>query len=209
MRRTMIDSQLRTSGVKAPWVIAAMGATPREDFVPAQHAATAYMDRAVPLGEGRMLNPPLATGLMLDAANIQPDDNILLIGAATGYVARLIAWRGASVTAVEQSVAMLALARQNLSGVAGVILFEAPLNRGAPSHGPYTLIIIDGAIAHIPREISAQLAEGGRVVTGVIEGSVSRLAMGYKHGESIVLCAIADTEIAALPGFECANEFVF
>ena len=186
-----------------------MGATAREDFVPAQHAATAYMDRAVPLGEGRMLSPPLATGLMLDAANIQPDDNILLIGAATGYMARLIAGRGATVTAVEQSATMLALARQKLSGVAGVILVDAPLNLGAPSHGPYTLIIIDGAIAQIPREISAQLAEGGRVVTGVIEGSVSRLAMGYKHGDGIVLCAIADTEIAALPGFERANEFVF
>ena len=61
-RRAMIDSQLRTSGVNAPWVLARMNAVPREDFVPAAAREVAYTDRAVPLGDGRMLAAPLVHG---------------------------------------------------------------------------------------------------------------------------------------------------
>ncbi len=209
MRRAMIDSQLRTSGVSEPWIVAAMAALPRELFVPTDRWATAYMDRSIPLASGRALNPPLATGLMLGAAEVKADDNVLLIGAGTGYVASLIAGRVMSVTALEQSGAILELLRRNLAVFDNVTLVEGPLNAGVADKAPYSLIIIDGAITELSGTIIEQLAEGGRVVTGLSEGAVSRLAIGYKRGGAIVLRPIADCEIAVLPGFESAKEFVF
>ncbi len=59
MRSAMIDSQLRTSDVTDPAIVAAMGVVAREDHVPPALASVAYMDRAIPLGEGRALNAPL------------------------------------------------------------------------------------------------------------------------------------------------------
>ena len=57
-RRAMIDSQLRTSGVNEEYVLARMLAVPREDFLPAEKASVAYIDRAVILGdEGHMAAP--------------------------------------------------------------------------------------------------------------------------------------------------------
>ena len=52
MRRAMVDSQLRTSGVMEPWVLAAMGAVARENFVPAALREIAYMDRSIVLDNG-------------------------------------------------------------------------------------------------------------------------------------------------------------
>jgi protein-L-isoaspartate(D-aspartate) O-methyltransferase len=209
MRRAMIDSQLRTSGVSEPWIVAAMAALPREIFVPSDRAATAYMDRSIPLVDGRALNPPLATGLMLGAAEVRADDITLLIGAGTGYMASLIAGRVTAVTALEESVVLLEHARRNLAVFDNVKVSEGPLNAGAENGGPYSLIIIDGAIAELPSAIAGQLAEGGRVVTGLSDSAVSRLAVGYKRGGGVVLRALADCEIAVLPGFEPAKEFVF
>jgi protein-L-isoaspartate(D-aspartate) O-methyltransferase len=209
MRRAMIDSQLRTSGVSEPWIVAAMAALPRELFVPADRGATAYMDRSIPLASGRVLNPPLATGLMLGAAEVRGNDTVLLIGAGTGYLASLIAGRVTAVSAVEQSAQILEHARRNLAAYDNILLVEGPLNGGAEVNSPYSLIIIDGAIAGLPCAIAEQLIEGGRVVTGLSDGAVSRLAIGYKRGGNIVLRPIADCEIALLPGFEPAEEFVF
>jgi protein-L-isoaspartate(D-aspartate) O-methyltransferase len=209
MRRAMIDSQLRTSGVSEPWIVAAMASLPRELFVPADRGATAYMDRSIPLASGRVLNPPLATGLMLGAAEVRADDNVLLIGAGTGYIANLMAGRVMALTAVEQSAAISEHLRRNVAGFDNVTLVEGPLNAGAEVNAPYSLIIIDGAIAGLPGSIAEQLIEGGRVVTGLSDGAVSRLAVGYKRGGNIVLRPIADCEIAALPGFEPTKEFVF
>ncbi len=205
----MIDSQLRTSGVNAPWILGAMGLVEREKFVPADRAAIAYMDRSVPLGGGRSLNPPLATGLLLQAADLQPADRVLVIGAATGYLALLVSGQVASVTAVEESAELLSLARTNLAACANVQLVEGALLLGAAAHAPYSAIIIDGAIAALPQSLVDQLAEGGRVLCGLSDGAVSRIASGYKRGGVVGLRAIADSEIAAIPGFGRVKEFVF
>src|SRR3546814_21190424 len=81
----MGGSQLRTSDVNDPRVIAARARVPREAFLPTERQALAYIDRPVKRSEGRSINPPLATGRLLTEAELRMDDNLLLIGAATGY----------------------------------------------------------------------------------------------------------------------------
>lgn len=206
MRRNMVDSQLRTNGVIEPWIITAMAATAREKFLPEEKAAFAYLDRSVPLTGNRMLNPPLANGQMLQAAGITPADSILLIGTGPGYLAALLDGRASRLVAVEQDSG---LAAQTRAHVADITLVEGPMQAGAPDHGPYSLILIDGAVEQLPAALIDQLAEGGRVVTGLIEGSVTRLATGVKLGGHVALRNIADLEVAALPGFERTKEFVF
>lgn len=206
MRQNMVDSQLRTNGVIEPWIIIAMGATPRENFLPADKAAFAYLDRSVPLGKGRMLNPPLANGQMLQAANVTPLDTILVIGAGPGYLAALLTGHAAKIVTVEEDAD---LAAQVKAHAPAATLVEGPLPAGAPEHGPFSLILIDGAVEQLPDAIVDQLGEGGRIVTGLIEGTVRRLAIGTKHGGSVALRNLADLEVAALPGFERAKEFVF
>jgi protein-L-isoaspartate(D-aspartate) O-methyltransferase len=205
IRRNMVDSQLRTSGVNTAWIISAMLATAREAFVPGD-ASAAYMDRSVPLGEGRMLNPPIAAGQMLEIAEPRPSDHVLLIAAGTGYLAALLAGRVTKMVAVEEAQSLADAFKANCPDM---ILVEGPNAAGAAEHGPYDLIIIDGAIETLPDALTEQLVEGGRIVTGVIEGPVSRLASGVKRGSHLALRAMADMEIAPLPSFAQAREFVF
>ena len=205
MRRNMVDSQLRTSGVSTPWIIAAMLATPREAFVADANSAV-YMDRSVPLSSGRMLNPPLAAGQMLMVADPKATDRVLLIGAGTGYLAALLARRVTSLVAVEETAA---LSDSFASALPDVKLLRSAHHAGAPDDGPFDLIIIDGAIEELPQTLIEQLADGGRIVTGVTDGPVSRLATGVKRGSHLALLTVADMEIAALPGFARAKEFVF
>lgn len=205
-RRHMVDSQLRTNGITAAWIVKAMGELPREAFLPEGKEAFAYLDRSVPLGEGRMLNPPLATAEILQAAEVAQDDHVLLIGAGTGYMAKLLSGRAGKLVAVESNAGLAKVARAN---VPGLDLVEGILAEGHAKAAPYSLILIDGGIERLPDAIEIQLAEGGRIVTGLVDGPVRRLAIGTKHGGHVALRAFADIEVAALPGFEKAREFVF
>lgn len=209
MRRAMVDSQLRTSGVAAPWVIAAMGNVARENFAPAVLRQMAYMDRSLPLGGGRFLNPPVTAGMMLAAADVSADDSVLVIGAATGYVAALVAQQAGTVMALEEDAGLFAEAAKQLAKLKNVNLVDGPLNAGVVANAPYSLIIIDGAVEEIPDAVLAQAAEDGRIVTGLSERGVTRLAFGYVRGGKVALRPLADTEIATLPGFARAKEFVF
>ena len=65
MRRAMVASQLRTTGVNDLRVLAAMGTVQRERFVPTERVSAAYADTVVPVGNGRELNAPMSTGLLL------------------------------------------------------------------------------------------------------------------------------------------------
>ena len=152
MRRAMVASSLRTTGVSDPRVLAAIGAVPRERFVPDECRAIAYADTMVPLGDGRELNSPLALGRMLSEAAPEPHEKVLVIAAATGYTAAVVARLAGSVVAVEEDPRLAAQARQNLAGTS-VNLVEGPLAEGHASGAPYDFILIDGAVEFVPDAI--------------------------------------------------------
>ncbi|WP_188657755.1 protein-L-isoaspartate O-methyltransferase family protein [Sphingomonas metalli] len=209
MRQAMVSSQLRTTGVDDVRVVAAMGTVPREAFVPAAQRAAAYIDRAVPLGAGRFLNPPMATGRLLTEAEVLAEDRVLLIGAATGYSTALLALLGARVTAVESDASLAAIARERLADTDGVTVVEGPLAEGAPDHGPFDLLLVDGAVETLPEALVAQLRPGGRIATGLIERGVTRLASGRRTTSGHGVVPFVDAECVVLPGFSVPSGFRF
>ena len=208
MRRAMVASQLRTTGVSDPRVVAAMGAVPRERFVPADRAAIAYADVLVPLADGRTLNPPMALGRLLTEAQPRPGDRALVVGAATGYSAAVLSRLVASVVAVEEDPALLQAARSALVGSA-IEFVEAPLVAGHPAGAPYDLILIDGAVELVPDALVGQLADGGRLAAAIIDEGVTRLAVGRRAGTGFGMTAFSDAAAAYLPGFAKPRGFNF
>jgi len=208
MRSAMIDSQLRTNDVIDAAVVGAMAAVPREAHVPAHLASVAYTDRAIALGNGRALNAPLVTGRMLVAAAIRPGMRVLLIGSATGYTAALLSRLGAEVHAVEEQAELMAMA-EAATADANIHWVAGPLNQGAPRAAPFDRIIIEGAIETLPETLTAQLADGGRLVAARPDGAVTRLVHGVKAGGAVPLRSFADMDVAPLPGFAAPAGFTF
>lgn len=209
MRKAMVESQLRTSDVNDPAIIAAMASVPRERFAAESLVDVAYMDRSLPLNADRALSPPLALGRLLVEAKPEANDKVLIVGAATGYSAAVLAPLVESVTALESDDALVATARDRLAKLANITVHQGALTEGAPSGAPYDLILIDGAVEQVPDALLAQLADGGRLVTGLADGAVTRLAIGRKAGDSFGLNAFADCEIPALPAFAKERSFHF
>ncbi|MCB2076501.1 MAG: protein-L-isoaspartate O-methyltransferase [Novosphingobium sp.] len=185
-RRAMIDSQLRTSGVNEPWVLSAMASVAREDYVPEAMKSAAYIDRAIPLGDGRSLAAPLVHGKMLEEARPVDADNALLVGDADGYFAAL------------------------LRPLVGSLDVLSPAQAGgSDKQGPYSLVVIDGAIETLPDSLAARLADGGRLVCGLVERGVTRLATGRRASGAVALLPVADIGIPVLPEFAAARRWSF
>jgi protein-L-isoaspartate(D-aspartate) O-methyltransferase len=207
MRRAMVASQLRTTGVNDPAVVAAMSEVPRERFVPADRRAIAYADAALPLGEGRALSPPMVLGRLLTEAHLKGDERTLVIGAGTGYAAAVLARLVESVTALEESAELAARARDALAGT-GVTVVEGPLAQGHAAGAPYAFILIDGAVEEIPQAILDQV-ENGEIAFVLLDRGVTRLAIGRVAGRALGTTIIADAAAAILPGFEKPRGFSF
>lgn len=203
-RQAMVDSQLRPEGVSDPAVIAAMSAVPRENFVPDEQKALAYVDRAIPLGEGRALPAPAVLGRLLNALAALPGERALVVGAATGYSAAVLARMGLKVTAVDASASLVEAARKNK-----VVVAEGPLAEGSSKGAPFDLILIDGAVEYIPDALVEQLEEGGRIGGAILEQGVTRLFIGRRVGGGFGFQPIADASTPVLPGFERPRAFTF
>lgn len=206
----MIDSQLKPSGVISSRLSAAFYAIAREAFVASGRRGLAYVDAPQPLGNGRELLTPLSLGLLLQHANVEPKDKVLVVGAATGYTAAVVAQLASSVVALEADASLAEAARTALSGVPGVSVVEGPLEKGWAEAAPYSLILIDGAVEQLPPELIAQLAEGGRLMAIVIgSDGVSRAARGVSHAGHLQLEPFAEAPGALLPSFGKAPAFQF
>jgi protein-L-isoaspartate(D-aspartate) O-methyltransferase len=203
-RQAMVDSQLRPQGVNDPAVIEAMSLVPREKFVPDELKPLAYIDRAVPLGEGRALPPPAVLGLLLTALAPLRRERALVVGAATGYSAAVLAEMGIATDAVECSSALAAAARKN-----GVQVVEGALEAGNPKGGDYDFILIDGAVESIPDALVGQLKDGGRLGGAIVDKGITRLIIGRKAGSGFGYLTVADAATPALPGFQRPQAFTF
>ena len=208
MRRAMVASTLRTTGVNDPRVLAAIGAVPRERFVPEGRAPAAYADILVPLVEGRELNSPMSLGRMLNEVSPQEGERGLVIGAATGYAAAILERMVGSVVALEEDKRLIEAARGALSGTK-VKLVEGPLTQGYRDGAPYDLILIDGAVEFVPQAIIDQLVDGGRLAAALLDQGVTRIAIGRRAGDAFGIAPMADSATAILPGFLKPKTFSF
>ncbi|MDB5678373.1 protein-L-isoaspartate O-methyltransferase [Sphingomonas bacterium] len=209
MRHAMVQSQLRPNAVNDPRVVVAMATVAREKFVPDSARRLAYRDTAVAIGNGRQINVPIATGKLLTEAYLLPADKVLLIGAAGGYTAAVLAGLVASVVAVESDKDLAAHAKSALAGLANVKLVEGPLEKGYAKGAPYDVLIVDGCVEQLPDTLVSQVAPGGRIVAGIVERGVRRLAAGRAVKGGFGLKPFADIDCVALPGFAAPRGFAF
>ena len=204
-RLAMVDGQLRPQGVNDRLVLNAMAAVPREQFVPEDLRPLAYVDRSLPIGDGRMLAPATVLGLLLTQMLPEKGERALVVGAGTGYSAAVLQAIGIEVIALESSAALAAAARE-----LGVKVVEGPLEAGHKAGAPYDLILIDGAVETLPDALVAQLGDGGRLGAALVDRGITRLIIGRKApGGGFGQQSIADAAVAALPGFARPRAFTF
>ncbi len=211
-RRNMVECQLRTNRVVDPAIVAAMGSVPRERFLPESLAALAYIDEDLPIGNGRYLVEPRVFGRMLQEAMPGPDDAALLIGCGTGYSAAVLARLCSAVIALESDSAAAARAQTLLSnlGADNVVVVEGPLDKGWPGEAPYQLILFDGAVDEVPSAIAGQLAEDGRIVAVISNGTgPGRATLMQRTGGAVSRRTLFDANTPLLPEFTRSAGFVF
>jgi protein-L-isoaspartate(D-aspartate) O-methyltransferase len=200
-RHNMVESQVRPNGITDHRIIDAMTQVKREDFVPAERKTIAYLDEDVQLKEGRFLIEPMAFARMIHLALIKPTDKVLVVGAGTGYGAKVISMLAKSVVALESDPDLLALARGFLAGAGNVEVVEGGLAAGHAAGAHYNVIIVEGRIAAVPESLFAQLANEGRIVAAIGNTDVSKMQIatitdGHRSSRSAF-----DVSVAPLPGF--------
>ncbi len=215
-RTNMVENQVRPNRVTDDRVLGAMAAIPRERFVPEKFAGIAYVDEDIAVSDGRYLMEPMVLARLLQAAAIEASDVVLDIGCATGYSTAVLARLADTVVAVESDAELaetaIALMTELDADNTAVVIGEH--SEGYAKQAPYDVIVVEGAVDEVPRALSDQLVEGGRlvaVVTGDDQGvnRVGRATLMRRMRSGLSSRVLFDAAVPPLPGFTIDRGFVF
>ena len=170
-RTRMVDEEIVAAGVKNPRVIAAMRATPRHEFVPANLRPNSYYDMALPIGEGQTISPPFIVAYMTESIDPQPTDKVLEIGTGSGYQAAVLSGLVQEVYTIEIVKSLGKRAAKTLKRLKyeNVHTKVGDGYLGWPEHAPFDKIIVTCSPEKVPQPLVDQLKEGGRIVVPVGE----------------------------------------
>jgi protein-L-isoaspartate(D-aspartate) O-methyltransferase len=208
-RAQMVEKQLRARGIEDERVLEAMGAVPREDFVPDRRRELAYADAALPIGSEQTISQPWIVAAILQALDLQGTERALEIGTGSGYSTCLLGRLADHVISIERHSSLARLAAEHLRGcdAHNVELMVGDGSRGVPDRGPFDAIAVHAAAPAPPPALLAQLADGGRMVVPVAgpaghEAEGETLTLLRRHGAELETTAITPCRFVPLIGAE-------
>ncbi|MCH8619990.1 protein-L-isoaspartate O-methyltransferase [Undibacterium sp. TS12] len=167
-RFNMIEQQIRPWNVLDQEVLDMLIVVKREEYFPAEQKSLAFFDTELPLPDGSKAMTPKLEARILQELGLKKQENVLLIGAGTGYLAAMLAYRARHVTVLESSKVLHELAAGNLHrnhvNNVDVVLADAFSEKNT---GNYDAIVIAGGLESIPEHLQKQLNVGGRLLAFV------------------------------------------
>ncbi len=185
-RLQMVERQLKARGIRNPHVLRAMAEVPRERFVPERLAEFAYEDGPLPIGEAQTISQPYIVALMIEAADVEPGDRVLEVGAGSGYAAAVLSRIAARVYAIErhETLARSAQRRVGQLGYDNLTILAGDGSLGLATYAPYDAILVAAGGDRVPEPLKQQLAIGGRLIVPVGGEGVQALLRVTRTGEA-------------------------
>lgn len=194
-RIAMVELQLRSRGIRDERVLEAMLRVPRHEFVPPSVQADAYADMPLPIGSGQTISQPYIVAAMLEALEIRQQDRVLEIGTGSGYMTAILAELAAEVISIERHAELAERARATLArlGYSNIKIVVGDGSQGYPPTAPYDRIVASAAAPGIPRALTEQLKEAGRMV----------IPIGPSHAQQLQLVRKIAGEVEVTPLDPC------
>ena len=164
-------------------VLSAMSRLPRELFVPAALAGSAYENVPLPIGANQTISQPYIVALMTASLELNPQKKVLEIGTGSGYQTAVLAELAGQVVTTERIPELLQKAKTVLErlGYKNIEIHPAAETLGWQDGAPYDAIITTAGAPNIPDILLQQLAVEGRLVIPVGSRYEQVLHLIIKH----------------------------
>ncbi len=171
-RHFMIEQQIRPWEVLDPVVLDLLSKVKREDFVPAIYRSLAFVDMAIPLGNGEFMWEPKLEARVLQDLTLKRSDRVLEVGTGSGYLTALLASLAMQVVSIEIDPALKDEAEKKLKahGLENVTLKVGDAARDWDADGMFDAIVLTGSTPVLPEAYLSRLNPGGRLFALVGEG---------------------------------------
>jgi protein-L-isoaspartate(D-aspartate) O-methyltransferase len=168
-RKSMVNTQIKSRGIKDVQVLEAMEKVRRHVFVPGNMIKYAYNDEPLPIGKGQTISQPYIVAYMTEVLQLTSEGKVLEVGTGSGYQAAVLAEIAGEVFTVE-IIDELSKNAQEVLQSEGYTNIHFRVGNGAygwEEKAPFDAIMVTAAPPEIPRALQGQLKIGGRMIVPV------------------------------------------
>ncbi len=200
--RTRLVEQLRARGFKDMSVLAAVGQVPRHLFVPEALRGQAYEDTSLPIGNRQTISQPSTHARYLEALQLTGEETVLEVGTGSGYLTALLSRLADHVISIERIPDLAAAARAALeeAGYSNAIVVVGDGTLGKRSLGPYHAILVSAVGPSVPKPLTDQLADGGRLVMPLMREAEQELLRVTRRGRDLIEETLGPAQFVPLVG---------
>jgi protein-L-isoaspartate(D-aspartate) O-methyltransferase len=185
LREEMVETQLVSRGITDRLVLDAMRKVPRHKFIPKDLEASAYNDGALPIGNGQTISQPYMVAIMTEKLGLSGGEKVLEIGTGSGYQSALLAEIAKEVYSIEVVPSLAERSNKMLKelGYKNITVTSGDGTLGLPNKAPFDGIIVTAGAPFIPKPLTDQLSDGGRLVIPVGDAFSQTLTIVTKRGD--------------------------
>jgi protein-L-isoaspartate(D-aspartate) O-methyltransferase len=168
-RVSRLVDELRREGIGDQRVLDAIAKTPREDFIEAPFAHSAYENTALPIACGQTISQPFVVAYMTEMLGVGPDMRVLEIGTGSGYQAAVLSHVCRRVYTVERHRPLLDAARARFETLKlhNIASRHSDGFQGWPEQAPFDRILLTAAAPAVPGTLIEQLKPGGTLIAPI------------------------------------------
>ena len=209
--KNMIDGQVKPLSNIETNILEALYNIDRKDYTPENFKDFSYSEKNIYLGNERYLLKPAITAKLLSALEVETLETVLIIGSATGYSAAIISKIAETVICIEEDQDLITFSESiaSSSSMNNIVFINNKLSKGYIDQGPYSCILIEGGIEEVPNIILDQIAEGGKLVTVIMQNDTGSAVKYIRKNNQIISQFLFSIEAPSLKSFEKAKKFKF
>ena len=209
--KNMIDGQVKPLSNIETNILEALYNIDRKDYTPENFKDFSYSEKNIYLGNERYLLKPAITAKLLSALEVETLETVLIIGSATGYSAAIISKIAETVICIEEDQDLITFSESIASSnsMNNIVFIKNKLSKGYIDQGPYSCILIEGGVEEVPNIILDQIAEGGKLVTVIMQNDTGSAIKYSRKNNQIISQFLFSIEAPSLKSFEKAKKFKF
>ena len=211
LNKNMIDGQIKPINGMTGKLLSAFYSLDRCDFMPEAMREMSYVEKNLILENNRTILKPSLIAQIALSINLKANENVLILGASTGYLSAILSHQAETVIVVEENENLLrnsenAIKKNNINNV---VFIKNELVKGYNEQSPFNVIIIEGAIQEVPLNITDQLDEEGRLLAIIQEEEICSAKLFKKNGRCISEQKLFNCTMPVLSMFMKKNSFSF
>jgi len=167
-RKNMIHNQLMTNNIVEDYILKAFKAIPRENFLPFEKRAKAYLDEDIEIITDRFLIEPRIIANIIKLSKIKKNHIVMDLACSTGYSSAVLSKLSKKVYGIENKTKLIEQASLNIKKLNIKNIYFLNKNPINGLKKKFDIIFIFGGVQYIPSILLDSLKNDGGVLITVL-----------------------------------------